>query len=132
MGYIQYNDYRIYPIERRFLMKVVFYKNKKGEEPARDFLDSLDKKMRAKMTRTIQLLETNGNKLREPYAKSLRDGIFELRAKEVSDITRVLYFYVIGDKAVLTHGFIKKTDKTPPSEIERAIQYRDDFLNHIK
>lgn len=132
MGYIQYNDYRIYPIERRFLMKVVFYKNKKGEEPARDFLDSLDKKMRAKMTRTIQLLETNGNKLREPYAKSLRDGIFELRAKEGSDITRVLYFYVIGDKAVLTHGFIKKTDKTPPSEIERAIQYRDDFLNYIK
>lgn len=132
MGYIQYNDYRIYPIERRFIMKVVFYKNKKGEEPARDFLDSLDKKMRAKMTRTIQLLETNGNKLREPYAKSLRDGIFELRAKEGSDITRVLYFYVIGDKAVLTHGFIKKTDKTPPSEIERAIQYRDDFLNHIK
>lgn len=114
------------------LMKVVFYKNKKGEEPARDFLDSLDKKMRAKMTRTIQLLETNGNKLREPYAKSLRDGIFELRAKEGSDITRVLYFYVIGDKAVLTHGFIKKTDKTPPSEIERAIQYRDDFLNHIE
>lgn len=110
-------------------MEVVFYKNEKGEEPAKEFLDSLDTKMRAKMTRTIHLLQENGNKLREPYTKSLRDGIFELRAKEGSDITRVLYFYVIGNKAVLTHGFVKKTNKTPPSEIERAIQYRDDYLN---
>lgn len=46
------------------------------------------------MTRTIYLLQENGNKLREPYTKSLRDGIFELRAKEGSDITRVLFFYV--------------------------------------
>ena len=95
-------------------MKVVFYKNEKGEEPAKEFLDSLDTKMRAKMTRTIYLLQENGNKLREPYTKSLRDGIFELRAKEGSDITRVLYFYVIGNKAVLTHGFIKKTNKNSP------------------
>lgn len=110
-------------------MEVIFYKNEKGEEPAKDFLDSLDTKMRAKLTRTIYLLQENGNKLREPYTKSLKDGIFELRAKEGSDITRVLYFYVIGNKAVLTHGFVKKTNKTPPSEIERAIQYRDDYLN---
>ena len=112
-------------------MQVVFYKNEKGEEPARGFLDSLDVKMRAKMTRTIKLLEVNGNKLREPYTKSLRDGIFELRAKEGSDITRVLYFYVIGNKAVLTHGFVKKTNKTPPSEIERAIQYRDEYMKQL-
>lgn len=110
-------------------MQVVFYKNKKGEESAIDFLESLDPKMKAKMTRTINLLQANGYKLREPYTKSLRDWIFELRAKEGSDITRVLYFYVIGDKAVLTHGFVKKTDKTPPSEIERAIRCRDDYLN---
>ena len=112
-------------------MQVVFYKNMKGDEPAKDFLDSLDSKMRAKMTRTILLLQDNGSKLREPYTKPLRDGIFELRAKEGSDITRVLYFYVFGNKAVLTHGFVKKTDKTPPSEIERAIKYRDDYMNRI-
>ncbi len=110
-------------------MKVVFYKNRKGEEPAKVFINNLDSKMKAKMTRTIYLLQENGYKLREPYTKPLRDGIFELRAKEGNDITRVLYFYVIGDKAVLTHGFIKKTNKTPPSEIERAIQYRDEYLN---
>ena len=109
-------------------MQVVFYVNEKGEVPVIDFLNSLDKKMRAKMLRTIKMLEDNGNRLREPYAKSLRDGIFELRAKEGSDITRVLYFYVVGNTAVLTHGFVKKTDKTPSAEIERAVRYRDDYM----
>ncbi|MCR4556967.1 MAG: type II toxin-antitoxin system RelE/ParE family toxin [Saccharofermentans sp.] len=108
-------------------MQVVFYMNAKGEEPAIDFLESLDPKMKAKMTRIIHLLQVNGNKLREPYTKYLRDGIFELRAKEGRDISRVLYFYVTGNKAVLTHGFVKKTNRTPPSEIERAIKYRDDY-----
>ncbi len=45
------------------------------------------------------------------------DGIFELRAQQGSDITRVLYFFQIGNKAYLTNGFTKKTQKTPPSEI---------------
>ena len=84
------------------------------------------------MARTIQLLSHNGNRLREPYANALKDGIFELRAKEGTDIARVLYFYVVGDKAVLTHGFVKKTEKTPASEIERAIRYRNEYLNNIQ
>ena len=84
------------------------------------------------MLKVIELLAINGNKLREPYAKYLRDGIFELRAKEGSDITRVLYFYVVGNKAVLTHGFVKKTEKTPPSEIDRAIRYRAQYNEEDK
>ena len=108
-------------------MRVVFYKDDDGKEPVREFLDSLQPKMRAKMLRVIKLLADNGSKLREPFSKNLRDGIFELRAKEGSDITRVLYFFVVGDKAVLTHGFVKKTERTPPAEIERAKKYRSDY-----
>lgn len=52
-------------------MKVVFYKNRKGEEPAKVFINNLDSKMKAKMTRTIYLLQENGYKLREPYTKPL-------------------------------------------------------------
>ena len=52
----------------------------------------------------------------------------ELRAKVGSDISRVLYFFVIGHKVVLTNGFIKKTQKTPKSEIKRAKRYRADYL----
>ncbi len=85
--------------------------------------------MRAKMVFTISLLEFSGTDIREPYSKHLTDGIFELRAKVVSDISRVLYFFVIGRRAILTHGFVKKEDKTPSAEIARAKKYRNEYLN---
>lgn len=107
--------------------KAEFYE--KGDEiPVKDFLDSLDKKMRAKFLMEIRLLEEKGNQLREPYSKALKDGIFELRAKVGSDISRVLYFFYYEGRIILTHGFIKKTQKTPQSEIEKAKQYRKDFF----
>lgn len=94
--------------------EAIFYDLPDGREPAREFLDSLDVKMRAKMVRTIELLQHNGTSLREPYSKALEDGIFEVRAKVGSDISRVLYFFFVGHRIVLTNGFIKKTQKTPP------------------
>ena len=100
-----------------------------GTEPAKEFILSLDKKMRAKMLRTIEMLQNNGYELREPYSKSVNEGILELRAKVGSDISRVMYFFVVGKKAILTNGFIKKTQKTPKEEIERAKIYRADYLS---
>jgi len=112
-----------------FEFKAIFYDLPNGDKPAKDFLEKLDMKMRAKMSRTISILETNGTELREPYSKHLDDGIFELRAKVGSNISRVLYFFFTGRHVILTHGFIKKTDKTPPKEIEKAKKYRSEYLN---
>lgn len=109
--------------------EIIFYDKADGTEPAKDFILSLDVKMRAKMLRTIEMLRLNGYHLREPYSKSLDDGILELRAKVGSDISRVLYFFVVGQKVILTNGFIKKTQKTPKEEIERAKRYKADYLN---
>ena len=108
--------------------EIEFYDKPDGSEPAKEFILSLDKKMQAKVLRTVALLREEGPFLREPYSKALDDGIFEIRTKFGSDITRVLYFFVIGKRVILTNGFIKKTQKTPKSEIERAKQYRKDFL----
>lgn len=109
--------------------EIIFYERPDGSEPVKEFLDSLDVKMRAKMLRTVMLLAVNGTQLREPYSKPLDDGIFELRAKVGSDFSRVLYFFVIGKKVILTNGFIKKTQKTPSAEIEKAEQYRKEYLS---
>ncbi len=107
--------------------KAEFYEN--GDEiPAKEFLDSLDDKMRAKFLMEIKLLEEKGNQLREPYSKPLGDGIFELRAKVGTDISRVLYFFYYEGRIILTHGFVKKTQKTPQSEFLKAKQYRKDFI----
>lgn len=108
--------------------EIEFYDRPDGTEPAKDFILSLDTKMRAKVLRTIGLLRDAGPSLREPYSKPLDDGIFEIRTKLGSDITRVLYFFVVGKKVILTNGFVKKTQKTPPVEIALAKQYRADYL----
>ena len=107
---------------------VIFYDEADGTEPAKDFILSLDKKMRAKMLRTISLLADNGPDLREPCSKPLGDCIFELRAKVGSDISRVLYFFIVGRRVIPTNGFIKKTQKTPSAELERAKRYRANYL----
>ena len=93
-----------------------------------EFLDSLDRKMNAKLIGLMELLEEKGTELREPYSAPLEDGIFELRCKLGSNITRALYFFYIGKRFVVTNGFIKKTQKTPPGEIKLAKDRRKDWI----
>lgn len=109
--------------------EVDFYKTPSGSCPTTEFLDSLERKMRAKVLRMILLLEQNGNNLREPYSKHLEADIFELRIKQASNISRTLYFFTVESKIIITHGFMKKTKKTPKSEILRAQKYREEYLS---
>lgn len=111
---------------------VIFYEDENGDKPVQEFLLSLDLKMRAKMLLSIRLVKEKGYQVRLPYSEELEDGIFELRAKSGSNISRVLYFFVVGRKIVLTNGFIKKTQKTPRSEIEKAKRYRVDYLSRME
>ena len=114
------------------MFDVEYYEKEDGTFPAEEFILSLDTKMQAKMFRELELLETFGNELREPHSKPLSDGIYEIRAKVASDITRVLYFFVVNKKIILTNGFVKKTQKTPDSEITLAKKYRKDYLERNK
>lgn len=109
------------------MIEIEFYDAEDGKCPLQEYLDSLEPKLLAKTLRTIDLLENCGTKLRQPYSSPLGDGIFELRTKQGSDITRVLYFFLIGNKAILTNGFTKKTQKTPRSEIDTAKKYKADY-----
>lgn len=109
------------------MYEIIFYDKEDGKVPVEEFLNSLSPKLLAKTLKNIDLLEKFGNNLREPFSKKLVDGIFELRTKQSSDITRILYFFVIDKKIVLTNGFVKKSNKTPKSEIELAIKYKKYF-----
>ena len=107
---------------------IEFYEKENGSVPVEEFLLGLNIEMRAKLTGLVQILLEKGNMLREPYSKHLDEGIFELRGKVGSDISRVLYFFYYDGKIILTNGFVKKTMKTPKVEIERAKAYRKDYL----
>lgn len=106
------------------MFEIIFFATDSGNQPVKEFLDELDVKIRNKILDNIKHLQNHGIFLREPYSKPLGDGISELRTRWGKDITRVLYFFFAGKRIVLTHGFIKKTQKTPVREIERAKKYR--------
>ena len=111
--------------------EVIFYEKENGDCPTEEFMNSLDIKMRAKMIGLLELLEEKGMQLREPYSKMIEDGIFEIRCKVGSNISRVLYFFYFEGKIILTNGFIKKTQKTPTEEIKLAKKYRADFKERM-
>ena len=109
------------------MFEIIYHKLANGDKPVKLFIDKLDSKLKVKMMFSVKLLKELGYKLREPYSKHLEDGIFELRVQAGNNISRVLYFFYVGNKLILTHGFIKKTQKTPREEIERAKAYRKEF-----
>ena len=82
------------------------------------------------------LLKRLGINIRAPYSTPLQGdkykGLFELRTKFSSDITRVFYFLYDKNKFVLLHGFVKKTKKTPERELERAVTYKKDYEKRCK
>ena len=73
---------------------VDYYTLPNGIKPVQEFIDKLDKKMRVKALASIEILKEFGNRLREPYSISMGKGIFELRIKFASDITRIFFFSV--------------------------------------
>jgi phage-related protein len=99
-----------------------------GKIPMIEFLDSLAVKERAKIFANIEKLielKSNGIAPKENLSKYLADGIFELRVSFDNRISRSLYFYESKRQIIFTHGFIKKAQKTPPGEIDKAIAIRN-------
>ena len=91
-----------------------------GGKPVEEWIASLQPAAKAEVLILIDLLEKDGAGLREPFAKHVEGGLWELRAKGPDGIYRVIYFHWFGHTFGLLHGFTKKTQKTPRAEIETA------------
>ena len=95
--------------------------------PMIEFLDSLNVRERAKVFASIEKLielKNAGLNPKENLSKHLKDGIFEMRISFENRIARVLFFYQADRKIIFSHGFAKKTQKTPVSEIQRTMTIR--------
>lgn len=112
---------------------VKFYKTADGFCPVLEFIDSLSGKAARKVTWTLSLLEELES-LPSTYFKKLvnTDGIWEVRVSLGSDIYRIFCFFAGNSVVILTHGLVKKTQKTPPSEIDRAEAYKREYLSRRK
>lgn len=103
-----------------------------GRYPVEEFLDDLirdNPKLHAKTVRNIELLSTYGLSLGMPYVRSLEDGIYELRSEVGSNASRILYFLFLEEQntIVMTNGFLRKSQKTPQKELEKAKRYKKEY-----
>ena len=101
-----------------------------GRVPAREFVDALDDKAAARIDAFIERLRIYSNRMQGKFVRKLTDDIFELRVKQFDRIFRVLFFYQPGMLIVITSGFQKKTEQTPPDEITRAEMLRKLWLKY--
>ncbi|MDR0853824.1 MAG: type II toxin-antitoxin system RelE/ParE family toxin [Clostridiales Family XIII bacterium] len=115
------------------MFDVDFYEDKSGNQPVKEVLLELRKKAGTSKDARIQYkqilthiraLEAYGTRIGEPKVKHIDGSLWELRPIA----HRILFFYWRDNKFILLHHFIKKTQKTPPKEIERAKQYMKDYL----
>lgn len=108
---------------------VIFYRTADGKCPVQNFLDSLSGKAAQKVTWVLSLLE-DLDIVPSSYLKKLTgsEEIWECRIKYGSNAYRIFCFFVGKSVVVLTHGIIKKSQKTPWKEIEKAEAYKRDFL----
>ena len=92
-------------------------------------MDSLPGKVAQKIVWVLKLLE-DLDVVPSSYFKKLTgaEAIWECRIQFGSNAYRIFCFFVDDSVVVLTHGIIKKSQKTPKSEIEKAESYRRDFL----
>jgi phage-related protein len=98
-----------------------------GDAPLLNWLETLEKrhpKAYAKCLERILQLERLGNELRRPAGDFLRDGVYELRAKDGRVQYRILYFFCGTHDACLSHG-ITKEGAVPDKEIELALKRKE-------
>ena len=115
------------------MFQIDFYKDKDGNEPIAEYIETLDKQAPTSKTARIHLkkiyeyfdiLEQYGTMAGLPYVKHIDGDIWELRPTD----DRIFFFYWKDKTYLMLHHFIKKTRKTPPGEIEQARRNMADHL----
>ena len=103
--------------------RVVFYKSYFS-----DFMEEQNPKIREKILWVIKLLE-HMNRVPSEYIKHIEGtkGLYELRIIFGNDIIRIFCCFDTGKIVVLLSSFIKKTQKTPKREIERALKLMNEY-----
>ena len=97
---------------------VVFFKSDSDKQPVREWLRDLDKDSRKVIGEDIKTLQF-GWPIGMPLSRKLSADIWELRSRLAFGIART-FFTIYDRKIVLLHGFVKKTQKTPPKELATA------------
>jgi phage-related protein len=106
-------------IDLPYVLTVVFYRAKSGNEPVREWLKDLSREDKRKIGEDIKTAQL-GWPLGMPLIRKIQKDLWEVRTTLNSGIARV-FFTVDGEYMILLHGFIKKSQKTPEHELKTAL-----------
>ena len=95
-----------------------FFRTAEGREPVREWLKSLPREERKAIGDEIRTVQF-GWPIGMPLVRKLEAGLWEARVNLSHRIGRVL-FIVVGKQAVLVHGFVKKSPRTPARDLAVA------------
>ncbi len=111
------------------MRKIEFYRTESDSSPVEEFLDSLTDKQTAKIAWVLRIVRDYERVSKEYFKKLVgTDDIWEIRIKFGKDIFRILCFFEKGKIIVLTNGFVKKSQKTPSSEIKLAEKRKKEYI----
>ena len=91
-----------------------------------DFFMSLEDGAKKKISYVLDMLKTQ-ERLNKNFVKLIRDGVYELRASHNGNIYRAFFIFDDENIVMLFNGFQKKTQKTPDSEIEKALKLKNEY-----
>ena len=98
-----------------------------------EFYVAQSDKVRKKIAQTLVWLQTL-DRLPDSILKSIegKKGLFEIRVEFGGDIFRIFCCFDEGSLVILFNGFQKKTQKTPPNEIEKADKLMKEYFDNKK
>ena len=117
------------------MFDIEFWEDKKGYSDVADYIENLSKKSDKdsrvnlrKIVAYIDILSEKGSSICYPVARHIDDDIWELRPLD----NRFMYAYITGNKIIILSHFIKKTNKTPKAEIEKAKKRLEEYKEKHK
>jgi phage-related protein len=114
----------------RKIFQVVFYRSASGREPVRDWLKQLDVRDRKRIGEDLYTLQL-GWPLGMPLARKIETNLWEQRSSIDSGIARIMFTEKKG-RLILLHGFIKKSQKLPASDLKLARRRLSAFTSGAK
>lgn len=102
--------------------QILYYGEPETSNPVKRFIDSLQKRQKAKVFRIFEAIEQYGLEVVSPHIKQLKSTpLWEIRLLGQDNI-RLLYVIRTKNMVIILHGFVKKTQKTPQKEINTAMK----------
>ncbi len=98
-----------------------------------EFFVAQQPKIRDKIIKVLDIIE-QVERLPSTYLKYIEgtNGLFEIRVQLGNNIFRIFCFFDGNRLVILLSGFQKKTQKTPPKEIDRAVRLMNDYYKEKK